>query len=334
MQQRGSLFSGLDVIKRVALSRNNGWSDENPAHALGVMQLFQNFQAAIKPKEASAVGIEGLKSSRFLIDKELVEKILGPPKFISQENLERICGPGIAAGLVWTPVGGMVQYIECCCTNRGQSSKLGQLTLTGQLGDVLEESAMIALSWIRSNAALLGLIPTHPLDVSKQEGDAQISFDHNSLEVLQVQQNNLAKKHLQGVPKVSSHLTPVLHWDIHVHLPSGGIPKDGPSAGITIACALLSLFCGRALRPDTAMTGELTLRGLVLPVGGVKEKCLAAHQAGMKRVLIPRRNIHDVEAEISREVRSSLKIVGVDTLEDVLASAFNPPFSVQKQSKL
>jgi ATP-dependent Lon protease len=201
-----------------------------------------------------------------------------------------VASPGTAAGLVWTSVGGKVQYIECICVGAGRGGSPGQLTLTGQLGDVLEESARIALSWVRAHAAALGL-----------PGDASC---------------------------------PSRRWDVHIHLPAGAVPKDGPSAGITLAVALVSLFTGKCGRADTAMTGELTLRGLVLPVGGIKEKLLAAQAAGMARVLVPARNMPDVQADVPAEVRQGLDVVACSRLEDVLAAAFDPPISLAPQPLL
>lgn len=162
----------------------------------------------------------------------------------------------------------------------------------GQLGDVLEESARIALSWVRAHAAALGLPP--------------------------------------------GHSCPATSWDVHIHLPAGGVPKDGPSAGVTLASALVSLFTGRRVRADTAMTGELTLRGLVLPVGGIKEKLLAAHTAGMSRVVVPARNLRDVQADVPPQIRQALEIVGAEKLEDVLRAVLDPPIDLHPapQAKL
>jgi len=121
---------------------------------------------------------------------------------------------------------------------------------------------------------------------------------------------------------------------VHVHLPAGAVSKDGPSAGITLATAMVSLFLGRCVRGDTAMTGELTLRGLVLPIGGLKEKLLAAHHAGIKRVLVPKRNWRDVKADVPDNIRSSLEIIPVHVLEDVLYNAFDPPLVLKSIAKL
>ncbi|XP_078492836.1 lon protease homolog 2, peroxisomal-like [Ciona intestinalis] len=155
----------------------------------------------------------------------------------------------------------------------------GHMTLTGQLGDVMKESAQLAVSWLRSNAQILGI----------DDGGRSI---------------------MSGT-------------DIHLHFPAGAVGKDGPSAGVIIVTALVSLFTGKLVRSDLAMTGEITLRGLVLPVGGIKEKVLAAHRAGMRRVVLPRRNEPDARADLPAEVLKSMSIRFVDCLEDVLSEALD-----------
>lgn len=217
------------------------------------------------------------------VDQALIEAVLGPCRYQGPDSRDGINGvPGIAAGLVWTTHGGQLQYIECVAVDT-TATDTGSFTLTGQLGDILEESARIALSWIRSNAGALGL--------SSGPG------------------------------------SPVRSWDLHLHLPAGAIPKDGPSAGITLATAMVSLFTNRPMREDTALTGELTLRGLVLPVGGLKAKIIAAANAGMKRVLIPARSAAIVAAELSRE-KLDVEIIPCNTLADVLHGAFEPPIEM------
>jgi ATP-dependent Lon protease len=201
------------------------------------------------------------------IDAASLARYLGPPKFFS-EAAERTQEPGVATGMVWTPNGGDILFIEST-RMAGQKG----LTLTGSLGDVMKESAQAALSYIRSRAERLGI--------------AVDFFDKA---------------------------------DIHIHVPAGGIPKDGPSGGVTIASSLASLLTGRPVRPDVAMTGEITLRGKVLPVGGIKEKVLAARRAGIHTVILPRRNERDLE-DIAPEVRQELEFVFVDTVDEVLAAA-------------
>jgi ATP-dependent Lon protease len=177
----------------------------------------------------------------------------------------------------WTPVGGDIMFIEA---TRMPGSKGFQIT--GQLGDVMKESALAAFSYVRSHAVDLDIDPKM-LDKS----------------------------------------------DIHVHVPAGAQPKDGPSAGVTMATALASLLTGRKVRPDIAMTGEITLRGSVLPVGGIKEKVLAAHRAGLKTIILPRRNEPDLD-DLPAEVRDSLGFVLVDRVDQVLNDALMPPAKARK----
>jgi ATP-dependent Lon protease len=209
------------------------------------------------------------------IDTPDVPAILGPRRF-EAEIADRTAVPGVATGLAWTPVGGDILFIEAA---RVPGS--GRLLLTGQLGEVMKESAQAALSLVKSKHRTLGL-------------DAQI-FEKS---------------------------------DIHVHVPAGAIPKDGPSAGVAMFTALASLLTGRVVRPDTAMTGEISLRGLVLPVGGIKEKVLAAMHAGVKRVMLPARNRKDLE-DIPPEARNALEFVWLESVDDALASALQPTAPVE-----
>jgi ATP-dependent Lon protease len=195
---------------------------------------------------------------------------LGRRKFHEEER-EVTHQPGIARGLAWTPVGGDVLYVEAS-TFPGR----GGLVLTGQLGDVMKESARAALTYVLAHAEALGV----PLDVMSDK-------------------------------------------DVHVHVPAGGVPKDGPSAGVTMFTTLASLLSGRPVRDDVAMTGEATLRGRVLPVGGIVSKVLAAHRHGVKRVILPRRNAADLD-ELPPEVRDALDIVLVDHMDEVLRAALVP----------
>jgi ATP-dependent Lon protease len=179
---------------------------------------------------------------------------------------------GVATGLAWTPVGGEIMFVEAI-----QMPGRGQITLTGQLGDVMKESAQAAWSLLRARAGALGIPAT--------------AFTES---------------------------------DVHLHVPAGAVPKDGPSAGITIATALASLLCRRPARHDVAMTGELTLRGRVLPIGGLKEKLIAAAGAGVKTVLVPARNRNDL-SEVPDEVKQLLEIRTVETLDQVLDAALLEP---------
>nr|KAF6410823.1 lon peptidase 2, peroxisomal [Rousettus aegyptiacus] len=215
-----------------------------------------------------------------LIDFHALKDILGPPMY-DMEVSERLSQPGVAIGLAWTPLGGEIMFVEA-----SRMDGEGQLTLTGQLGDVMKESAHLAISWLRSNAKKYHLT------------NASGSFDLLD------------------------------NTDIHLHFPAGAVTKDGPSAGVTIVTCLASLFSGRLVRSDVAMTGEITLRGLVLPVGGIKDKVLAAHRAGLKCIVIPQRNEKDLE-EIPGHVRQDLSFVRAGRLDDVLNAAFDGGFPVQ-----
>mmetsp|Transcript_6093 Transcript_6093/g.13222 ORF Transcript_6093/g.13222 Transcript_6093/m.13222 type:complete len:1166 (+) Transcript_6093:153-3650(+) len=279
-----------------------------------------------------------------VVSVELVEKVLGPPRYLGSEATERVSSPGAAAGLVWTAVGGSVQYIECARIAPGSPDKPGQLTMTGQVGEVLEESARIALSWIRAHALELGLMPPVARLMDLHLSPAAAAAAATSLltpgsaaeqaAALQQLQQLMIQPAAGASAAAASSISPAMNWDVHVHLPAGAIPKDGPSAGITLAVALVSLLSGRCVRSDTAMTGELTLRGLVLPVGGIKEKLLAARHAGLSRVIVPARNMRDVEVDVTPAVRSHLQIIPAERLEDVLREAFDPPFLMLPMPKL
>ncbi|CAH2323923.1 lon protease homolog 2, peroxisomal [Pelobates cultripes] len=220
-----------------------------------------------------------------LIDRHALKDILGPPMY-EIEVFERLNQPGVAIGLAWTPLGGEIMFVEA-----SRMDGEGQLTLTGQLGDVMKESAHLAISWLRSNA----------------------------------------KKY--WLTNVSGSFDLLDNTDIHLHFPAGAVTKDGPSAGVAIVTCLASLFSGRLVCSDVAMTGEITLRGLVLPVGGIKDKVLAAHRAGLKRVIIPKRNEKDLE-EIPVNVQQDLSFVLADSLEDVLNAAFDGGFLQKNESEL
>jgi ATP-dependent Lon protease len=207
------------------------------------------------------------KAEPVKIRAEDLDEYLGKRRFF-KEVAERTAVPGVATGLAWTPVGGDILFIET-----SQMRGKGALKITGQLGDVMKESAHAALSYVRSNAEALGVDPAF-LD----------------------------------------------ERDIHIHVPAGAVPKDGPSAGVTIFTALTSLLSGRRVRSDTAMTGECTLRGRVLPVGGIKAKVLAAHRAGITRVIIPHRNARDLD-EVPEEVRSQLEFILAEDMSEVLEAA-------------
>ena len=203
------------------------------------------------------------------VGPELVAEYLGPARFF-YEVAERTEVPGVATGLSWTPTGGDILFVEA---TRMPGSK--GFTLTGQLGEVMRESAQAALSYVRANAEKLGIAPDF--------------FDHT---------------------------------DIHLHVPEGAIPKDGPSAGVTMATALASLLTGRPVRADVGMTGEITLRGQVLPIGGLKEKVLAANRAGLTTVILPRRNEKDLD-EVPAEIRDKMHFIFVDRISQVFEAALS-----------
>ncbi|MGO9480367.1 MAG: endopeptidase La [Candidatus Kryptoniota bacterium] len=223
-----------------------------------------------------AMEVAAGSKKQFVIDDGAVVKYLGHQKFYPEVS-ERINRPGIATGLAWTPVGGDILFIEAT-----KMKGKGNLILTGQLGDVMKESAQAALSFIGSNAEALGIEP------------------------------DFREK-----------------YDIHVHVPAGAVPKDGPSAGVTMLTALVSLLTGRLVRNDLAMTGEITLRGAVLPIGGVKEKVIAAVRSGIKTIILPKRNEFDLE-EVPAHVREQVKFKFVDEMNDVLDLALR---TVKKEEK-
>jgi ATP-dependent Lon protease len=236
----------------------------------GVRNLEREI-ASVFRKIAKEVLKEGLDGKTWTISERQVQKYLGPPKFRygTAEQQDQI---GLATGLAWTELGGELLTVEATVM-----PGKGKLTITGKLGDVMQESAQAAMSYVRSRAEGLGL----------------------------------DKRFLEQV-------------DIHVHVPEGAIPKDGPSAGITIATALVSALCKVPIRKDVAMTGEITLRGRVLPIGGLKEKVLAAHRGGIRKILVPKENEKDLR-EIPRRVREKLVLVPVESADDVLREALVLP---------
>ncbi len=218
---------------------------------------------AVRVAEGEATSVQ--------IGVDEVREILGAPKF-ENEVAMRVSVPGVATGLAWTPVGGDILFIEA---TRVPGS--GKLILTGQLGDVMKESAQAAMSLLKSQAESLGVDATR--------------FEKS---------------------------------DVHVHVPAGAIPKDGPSAGVALYTALVSLLTGKTVRNDVAMTGEISLRGLVLPVGGIKEKTVAAHRAGIRTVMLPARNRRDLD-DIPASVRNDLEIVWLERVEEAVAHAIDGP---------
>ena len=212
------------------------------------------------------------KETPIHVSVDQISEYLGRQRFF-QEAAERIDRPGIAIGLTWTPVGGEIIFIEAA----SMPGKENQLILTGQLGDVMKESAIAALSYVRSHAEALGLPPN--------------VFENQN---------------------------------VHIHVPAGAIPKDGPSAGVTMVTVLVSLASGRKVRSDVAMTGEITLRGKVMPIGGIKEKVLAAYRSGIRTVILPKKNELDLLEDLPKELRDQMKFVFVTDIREVLDAALEP----------
>jgi ATP-dependent Lon protease len=229
---------------------------------------------ALLRRAAMRIAEGKVESVRFEADD--VAEVLGPTRF-ENEVAQRTSVPGVATGLAWTPVGGDILFVESA-----RMPGSGKLILTGQLGDVMKESAQAALSLVKAQAAELGIDAKH--------------FDQS---------------------------------DIHVHVPAGAIPKDGPSAGVAMFVSLASLLKRRSVRPDVAMTGEISLRGLVLPVGGIKEKMIAAARAGIRKVILPARNRRDLD-DIPQSARSMLEFVWVERVSEALEVALAPPTESQK----
>ncbi len=214
-----------------------------------------------------AKDVAGGTTEKVFVTPENLHKFLGPVKFFL-EVAERTSEPGVATGLAWTPTGGDIIFVEAT-RMRGEKG----LTLTGQLGDVMKESAQAALAYVRSKAKDLG-----------------------------IDEDFFAKN------------------DIHIHVPAGAIPKDGPSAGVTMFIALTSLLTNKPVRSDIAMTGEITLRGLVLPVGGIKEKVLAGMRAGIRTIILPQKNEKDLE-EIPEHIRKEMNFKFIHRMDEAIALA-------------
>jgi ATP-dependent Lon protease len=254
----GQVEIGDDVIRDIIQSYTR---------EAGVRNLERQIGQALRN---AAVRIAEGQSGPIRIGREDLVAILGAPRF-ENETAMRTSVPGVATGLAWTPVGGDILFIEA---TRIPGS--GRLILTGQLGEVMKESAQAALSIVKNRAAALGI------DAARFEKS-----------------------------------------DIHVHVPAGAIPKDGPSAGVAMFMALVSLMTERTIRSDTAMTGEISLRGLVLPVGGIKEKVVAAHSAGIKRVMLPARNRRDYD-DIPEIARRDMEFIWLERVEEAVAAALEP----------
>jgi ATP-dependent Lon protease len=240
---------------------------QNYTREAGVRSLERLIGQALRH---AAVRIAEGQSGPIRITRSDLAAILGAPQFES-ETAMRTSVPGVATGLAWTPVGGDILFIEA---TRVPGS--GKLILTGQLGEVMRESAQAALSIVKNRATSFGIEPSR--------------FEKS---------------------------------DIHIHVPAGAIPKDGPSAGVAMFMALVSLMTERTVRSDTAMTGEISLRGLVLPVGGIKEKVVGAHRAGIKRIMLPARNRKDYE-DIPETARKEVEFIWLERVEEAVAAALEP----------
>ncbi|CAN5433596.1 endopeptidase La [soil metagenome] len=274
----------LDIAKRYLVPRQMEANGVTPKHVkfkdaalkeviegytreAGVRSLERNIGSIAR---AVAADVATGKTGKVTIDSKAVDRILGPHKF-EPELASRTSVPGVATGMAYTPVGGEILFIEAT-----RFPGKGAITLTGQIGDVMKESAQAAFSLVRSRAVELGIDP-----------------------------KLLAES------------------DIHIHVPAGAVPKDGPSAGVAMFTALASLLLNRPVHHDVAMTGEITLRGLVLPIGGLKEKTLAARRAGIRQVIVPKRNEKDLP-DIPEEVRKTLKFHFVSNIDEVLLYALGP----------
>jgi ATP-dependent Lon protease len=233
----------------------------------GVRKLEQAIGTVCR-KQARPV-VEGHKA-KLVVSREGIKEFLGGIQVrVETEVAERIKRPGVAVGLAWTPAGGDILFIEA-----NKMKGKGNFTMTGQIGEVMQESMQAALTWVRSNAASLGLAEDFMKDI-----------------------------------------------DLHIHVPAGAIPKDGPSAGVTMATVLASLLTDTPVLPLTAMTGEITLSGNVLPVGGIKEKFLAARRAGIETIILPADNRQDVEEDLTPSLIGDIQIHYASRIEDVLAVA-------------
>ncbi|HKF53074.1 MAG TPA: endopeptidase La, partial [Candidatus Acidoferrales bacterium] len=233
----------------------------------GVRSLEREIATLIR-KQARRIA-DG-KTDKLIVTPEVVRETLGVPKVRAEREVEeRVAKPGVSVGLVWTPAGGDIVFIEASSMRGGR-----QFTMTGHLGEVMQESMRAALSWVRANAATYGI----DTDFFRKQ-------------------------------------------DLHIHVPSGAIPKDGPSAGVAMVTALVSLLSGHAIRPRVAMTGEISLSGVVLPVGGIKEKVLGAKRAGIREVILPADNEPNVKEDLPESLLGDLKVHFVHNADEVLRIA-------------
>jgi len=282
-------FDGYTMHEKVAIARGYLWPRQVERNGLrpdevsvddevlrtvvteytreaGVRQLERELGTLLR--KIATRTVSGTATPPVAVDMALVREALGRQKFF-QESVERTAVPGVATGLAVTGTGGDVLFVEAASMPGN-----GGLVLTGQLGDVMKESARIALTWVRSHAVALGI--------------PDAAFEGR---------------------------------EFHVHVPAGAIPKDGPSAGITMTTAIASLLTGRPVKHTVGMTGEVTLQGRVLPIGGLKQKVLAAHAAGLREVILPERNRGDLD-EVPADVREQMQFHPVTAMDEVLSLAF------------
>ena len=250
-------------VRSVSSSNSKRGAPRNEVTVSGVTRAASRLPSARRRAEG--------QTDLACVTPDTVTSFLGAPRFEFEELEQRTGVPGVVTGLAWTPAGGDILFVEA---TRMPGKRT--LSLTGQLGDVMKESAQAALAWVRSHSSQLGI--------------ADDFWEYS---------------------------------DIHVHVPAGAIPKDGPSAGVTMATALVSLLTGRAVRSSLAMTGEVSLSGRVLPVGGIKEKVLAAHRAGVRTLILPRRNEKSLMEDVPAAVRDVMTIHLVDSIPEVLAAALD-----------
>lgn len=266
----------VKVSEQALLKIATGYTRES-----GVRQLERELGAVVRAKAVEYAESQERKLSNVQSSIEYqphvsiadIEDILGQDKYVN-EVTERTPTPGVVTGMAYNGVGGGILFIEV-----SQMPGKGHLQLTGSLGDVIKESAHIALSWVKSHGYEIGLTNSRGQNIMEKA-------------------------------------------DVHIHMPSGGTPKDGPSAGIAMVCALVSMFSSETVPATTAMTGEFTLRGLVMPVGGIKEKVIAAHRAGVRKIIMPLRNQKDVVADVPSNVREDIEFVYASTIWEVLREAF------------
>lgn len=245
-------------------------------HEAGVRELERRIGAVCR--KVALRRAEGDESPAEITERTVAD-MLGAPRRVDAVVSERMGRPGVAMGLVWTPAGGEVLFVEA-----RRMRGCGALTRTGHLGKVMKESARAALSWVRANAARYGVDP---------------GFYEKT--------------------------------DVHLHVPAGAFPKDGPSAGVTLAVALVSELTGRTVRGDLAMTGEITLSGNVLPVGGIREKVLAARRIGVVRVILPKQNESEVNDDLGEDLRREIDVQYVSTIDEALDLALSPPAPTQEK---